>query len=506
MESPAPEPTATPNLPRRPRWKRLAIVAIGLLIGIPVALRVAIAVLVTPQALVDRLESQLNARVEIGDVELALFGSPARVILKDVRFGERDDSADNAVKLGKRPAMPKSLISAVSMNLEGSPWALLSRKFDVRSLVIDQAGADIRVRESGSLNIDKLFQRPDIVAGKPNPDKKTKGIIGDAGVAPGTGEVVEAPVVIDELPYAASVKSLLFTGAHIQAVLKKKGTMVDISDLRFEVSDLDVDPKDLANHNTGTLRIHGMIRISKPEKKLEFAHLNLLGEGSIRPFDPATRALNPLITARLTLQKPSEITLLPSLEKINKKLESLKKVGINIGDKLGSSVQFLDQTSLDIEFRDGVLRTLSPLHARAQKIEIELEPGAYLHTGTNDHFFRCILVGNQTLSDRMRAQVTEKANIIPAGKARDEFLKELMDSFFLNDRFRPVCVSRGDMGDPEVELENKLPDMGKFLRGVLEDIGLDPEVQKDLQESGTKLLEELLKSQQKKKEEKKEKE
>lgn len=489
------ENTPLPPPPvKKKSWRRRLGIGVGIAAALLVIARLVLTLMLTPQALVNRLEAQLNARVEIGSVSLSLFSLPARMELRDVRFGERDVSADNALKVKDRPAMERSILSASSIKIAASPWSLLSREIDVTEMVVDQAAADIRVRESGSMNLSKLFRTPEIVGGKPNPEFKSKPIV-TVTTAPGaaTGEAVEPPVVVDDVPFAASIKSFLFTGARAQALFKKGGRFIDVSNLRFEVTDLDVDPANLAARNKGRVRISGSILIAKPEEKLEYARLHILGEGEIIPFDPVTRAMNPAIKGRLTFSDASAITYLPSLAKINKKLESLKKVGINIGDKLGTSVDIPDQNWVDFEYTDGVFRTLTALHARAQKIEVEVEPAGYIHTGTNDHFFRVILVGNQSLSDRMKTQVEEKANVLPSGKARDEFLAELMDSFFLNGRFRPICVSTGDIGDPEVELENKLPDLGKYLQGVLGDIGIDPETQKDLQDAAGKLLEGLLK-------------
>ncbi|MFM7181821.1 MAG: hypothetical protein ACKO2G_10215 [Verrucomicrobiales bacterium] len=489
------ETASIPPAPvKKKSWRRRFGFGFGILAAVLLLLRLALAFLFSPQALVDRLEAEMNARVEIGSVSLSLFSSPARVEMRDVRFGERDVSADNALKLKDRPAMERSILSASSLKLAGSPWSLLKKEFNITEIVIDQAGADIRVRETGGMNLTKLFRTPEIVGGKPNPKIKFKPIVSEDPVNAGAeGEAADPPMKVDDVPFAASIKSFLITGARAQALFKKSGRFFDVSDLRFEVTDLDVDPANLATRNKGRVRISGSMLIAKPEESLEYARLHILGEGDIIPFDPATRAMNPTINGRLTFGKESVISYLPSLAKINKKLETLKKVGINIGDKLGTSVDLPDENWVDFEYSNGVFRMLTPLHARAQKIEIEVEPGGYIHTATNDHFFRVILVGNQTLSDRMRAQVVEKADVLPSGKARDEFLKELMDSFFLDGRFRPICVSSGEIGDPEVELENKMPDLGKYLKGVLGDIGIDPETQKDLEEAGSKLLESLLK-------------
>lgn len=485
-------PVSPPPVKRK-SWRRRLGIAAGVIASLLLIGRLVLGLMLTPQLLVDRLEARLNARVEIGSVSLSLLSIPARLELRDVRFGERDVSSDNALKLKNRPAMERSILSAASMKLSGSLWSLLDREFNVSEMVIDQAAANIRVRESGSTNVSKLFRVPEIVAGKPNPKAKIKAVVeGHEGGMEGAGKAKEPPVKVDEVPFAASIKSFLLTGARAQALFKKNGKFYDVSNLRFEVTDLDVDPANLATRNKGRVRISGSLLIAKPEQELQYARLSILGEGDIIPFDPATRELNPTIKGRLTFDQSSSIIYLPSLAKINKKLESLKKVGINIGDKLGTSVDILDGNWVDFEYTNGVFRTLTPLHARAQKIEVDLEPGGFIHTGTNDHFFRVILVGNQSLSDRMKAQVEEKAAILPSGKARDEFLKELMDSFFLAGRFRPICVSTGDIGDPDVELENKMPDLGKYLKGVLDDIGLDPQTQKDLQEAGGKLLEGLL--------------
>jgi hypothetical protein len=490
METAPPPPAPL----KKKSWRRRLGFGIGITAAVLLVARLLLAVLLSPQALVDRLEAEMNARVEIGSVSLSLFSIPARVEMRDVRFGERDVSSDNAVKLKDRPPMERAMLSASSLKLAASPWSLLSREFSITEMVVDQAAADIRVRESGGMNLSKLFRTPEIVGGKPNPKIKFKPIVtGTAEPGAAAGEAEEPPVVVDDVPFAASIKSFLLTGARAQALFKKNGRFIDVSNLRFEVTDLDVDPANLATRNKGHVRISGSVLIAKPEEKIEYARLHILGEGEIIPFDPATRAMNPTIKGRLTFAESSAITYLPSLVKINEKLEDLKKVGIKIGDKLGTSVDIPDQNWVDFEFSNGVFRTLTPLHARAQKIEVEVEPGGYIHTGTNDHFFRVILVGNQSLSDRMKTQVEEKAGVLPSGKARDEFLAELMDSFFLNGRFRPICVSTGDIGDPDVELENKLPDLGKYLKGVLGDIGLDPETQKDLEEVGGKLLEGLLK-------------
>lgn len=489
METAPPSPAPVKKHP----WRRRLGYGLGTAAGIVLLARLGLGLWLTPQALVDRLEAGMNARVEVGSVALSLFSFPAKVELREVRFGERDVSADNAVKLKDRPAMERSLLSASTLRLSASPWSLLRREFDVTEMIVDQAAADIRVSESGGMNLNKLFRIPEIVGGKPNPEFKFKPIVGSDATAPGIGEAAEPPVVVDEVPFAASIKSFLFSGARVRTFFKKNGRFFDVSNLRFEVSDLDVDPANLAARNKGKVRISGNLLIAKPEEKIEYARLNILGEGDIIPFDPATRELNPTIRGRLTFGEASAVTYLPSLAKINEKLEALKKVGIRIGDKLGTSIDIPDQNWVDFEYANGVFRTLSPLHARAQKIEVEVEPEGYIHTGTNEHFFRVILVGNQTLSDRMRSQVEEKAEMLPAGKAREEFLKELMDSFFLDGRFRPICVSSGDIGDPEVELENKMPDLGKYLKGVLDDIGIDPETRKDLEEAGGKLLEGLLK-------------
>ena len=327
MDAQAPETkSASQAAPVKSRRLRTLLLAAALLlVGVPLLLRLALAVLLSPQALVDRLESELNARVSIGSVDLSVFSSPAKLVLHDVRLAPRDDAADNAQPLSKRPPMPPAPLAVGSLRLEGSLPALLSRKFDVNALELDQAAADVVVRKNGSLDIDKLFRMPDIVNGKPNPRKAFKPVVENTESSAAGPDAAAAPITIEEMPFAARVQSFVISGSRISADIRKKGTLVDLSGLRVEVTDLDVDPADLANHNRGAIRIQGTLRVAKPSENLEYATIHLLGDGTIRPFDPETRALNPLVQARLTFQGGSESSHLPSLEKSNRKLETLQK-------------------------------------------------------------------------------------------------------------------------------------------------------------------------------------
>ena len=465
--NPLPSPATTPK-PRWARWQRILQVVLLVDICFVLALRMVLANLTTPEALVKRLESQINARVEIEASKLTLFHFPSLVELHGVRLAPRDADANNAVPLVKRQAIGQPLFSAKSMRLEGSPWSLLSRTLDISDLIIDEADARIEKRKEGSLDVETLFKRPEIVAGKPNPRP--------APVAQGTTLPV-APtnaLTADDLPMATSIGHILLSGSRVQTLLRRKGTMIDVSSLRFELTDLNVHPADLANHNSGQLRVAGALRINRPKKNREYANLNILGEGQIQPFDPATRLLSPSGSAKITFSTPSEINLTPAFEKINKRLKSLKKIGVDLGQELGTTLVIADQTSVQVEFREGIVKTLSPLPASAGNVAIELASGALFNPENNEHAILVTLIADAKLSALVLEQINDKARLIPDGPSRDAFLQELTDSFFKNERFQPVCLSTGNLDDPDVELVNKLPDIGKFLSGLLDEISRTP--------------------------------
>ena len=488
---PVPAPSPTPVSARRRRLPLVLGVALLVVLLLLAGLRLLVASQTSPAALAARMESLIDARVEIADTSLSLLRLPAQVRLSGFRLAGRDALANNAVPLRQRPPVQRWFIGADEVTLEASLWSLLTGRILVEDLRLKGATLDAVINKKGQWNVTKLFDEPGIVNGKPNPRKAAK-----APEAGAPDEPSFAGPQASDFPMAAEVKHVLFEGSDLQAFLKKKETLVDLSGLRLEIDGLDIDPADLAHHNGGRLRLQGVVKVGKPDSQVEFAIFHIQGEGTVRPFDPATGVFNPLAEARVVLQDPSTISLLPSLQKIAKKVEVLRKFGIDVVDEIGESVDFTPGTVLDTRFADGRLVTVTPLRARAGTLEIELESGGWVAPASNDHFLNAVLLANDELSSSLRQQVKEKSASIPGAKAKEQFVAELEKSLFPEGKFRPAFSSQGDLGDPDVELTNPLPDMGKFLRGVLEDIGVNPEDAKALEEVGRSLLDGLFKKNQ----------
>lgn len=460
----------------------MAILALGF------GLRLWVASQTTPTALVRHLESRLDGRVEIRETSLSVFRFPAEVRITGFKLAGRDANANRGIPLGDRKPMERWAIAVEEARLEASLWSLLTGNISIKDLRLDGLDLDCQVRRDGSWNISSIFRKPSTVNGEAakKPDDQP-------GPPPEEADERDRPVLrAKDFPMATRAQSLRLSGGALRALLKKKGTYIDISGLDLAIHDLDVDPADLENHNQARFDLKGVVRITRPKDGLEYAVLHLEGSGEMTPFDAATGGLDPRGTAAVTLLDPCTINLLPSLEKIADKVRTLKKFGIDVTDEITTQVIFAPGTPLQVSFGDGRLTTTTELPSTSGRLQAMMAPGGWIEPATGQHRFDVALVASEDLSSRALDAVRDKARIIPGKRSREEFLAEIEASLFPDDRFRPLFSSKNDIGDPDVDLENPLPDMQRFLRGVLEDLGVDPSQQKQLEDVGKELLKGLL--------------
>jgi len=170
----------------------------------------------------------------------------------------------------------------------------------------------------------------------------------------------------------------------------------------------------------------------------------------------------------------------------------LRRLGIDVVDEIPTKIDFIPDSELEFTFEEGRLTTSTPLPSRSGDFSVVMAPGAWIEPADGEHRFDVTLLASEALSSRVLSTTRETARKIPGTNAREKFLDVLEKSLFQDGRFRPVFSSTGNIGDPDVDLENELPDIGQFLRGVLEDIGIDKNQQKDLEKAGKDLLKGLL--------------
>ena len=482
---------------RRPPIWVLALAAVAALaVVLLVVSRMLLSSLSAPSALVERLESNYNLRAEIGGSSVKLFGSGPNISLRNVKIGPRDHLADNAIPLASRPPMHTALIEVETADLDVNLAALWRGKLDVRDLSLGALRASPVRDQDNAWNTTGLTRPPSVVAGRPRaakPDDDTPAPA-DSDTAPPpapddppTLAATEEGLTAVGLPFAARADRLAIERSAIDVLLQRRDTHVRIDGLDLFIHDLDVDPANLSATNTATFAVGGLVSVTRPERNIDYADLQISGGGPVQPFDPETGQLNPSGDLVVTLGDPATINILPTLEKLTRRAEGLRRFGLDIVDELSSTLSFTPGTDVRLRLENGRLTLTDPLPATVNRLTLTLQPGSWYEPDGNEHSFRATLEATDTLSSRLRQSIEEQATRFP-GNSGAIIREELEKSFFVDGEFQPVVLSTGDLGDPDVELENELPDLGRILGGVLGEIGIDEESLDNLRESGRELL------------------
>jgi len=190
----------------------------------------------------------------------------------------------------------------------------------------------------------------------------------------------------------------------------------------------------------------------------------------------------------------STISVLPTLEKLKKKIEKFKKLGVDIDKRLADSVTFPKGGSmLRAQLKDGRLTTLEPFMVVYGDFDVFAEKDGYINLADNDHFFNLRMPASEELSSYVREQLIEKAQMVPTEKTRERFLADAEKSIFNNGRLELRATSKDDLADPDVDIVNELPKAEDYLRDMLGEMGVGGEDQDQLEEAGKALLKELFK-------------
>ena len=143
--------------------------------------------------------------------------------------------------------------------------------------------------------------------------------------------------------------------------------------------------------------------------------------------------------------------------------------------------------------KDGVLKTSDPFNAEYGDFDVIVEKDGYLNLTDNDHFFNLRMPANEELSSFVHHQLIEKAQMVPVEKTRERFIADAEKSIFHEGHLEIRATSKNDFADPDVDIVNELPKAEDYLRDMLGEMGVGDQEQKQLEEAGKTLLQELLK-------------
>lgn len=449
------------------------------------------------EAIVAQMESSWNCRAQIESVTLVMMASPARLEVVGCILAPRD--AEVSKPLAQRPPMTmgKTGMSIGRAVLELKLQDLLSRRLNVQQLTVSDVIVEEDVPRAGDSSLSILFEKPVnaeavTVTDAPLPvtSPATPVPVAEASsvvvVAPASG-VPAAPVAKLEAPAAIAqekavhepevfVASQLGFSINVRRASIERGnfhrndhrntTKTDVTDLNFSITDIDVNPADLAQHNSlnvtlsGRLKQRGRIGPKDARREVTMAEVVLVGEGTLHPFDIETGLWKPVSDLTLTMKKDSTLGGYMKLgETGSKELKKLDQYGIDLSD-LSLGGPLLDDASLRLSFQDDRNTLAADAHFAMPDFELTLHKGSWLNGAEDAHEMQVRITCGPKLQDQVSAGVGKflgadlGANVI----------KSLSDE---RGRVYFDMQSSGRLSKPKV-----VPDLQRLLNRLLQGGGL----------------------------------
>lgn len=478
------KPSGGESKKRRARklWISLVVVLVVLPLALMVGARMVISKTLTPEALVAEVEGHYNLRLAVESIDVSLFRAPAKIRMEKVQIGHRDHVANQGDAYSGRPPIPTPVLGFEFIELEASLIDALFGEIRVKRMALGPGAVVGRVRGNGEVTLSALFDMPDIVNGKKNPRKYPEEKVAD-------GAEVEKQ---DEPALSfTGMESFEWQKTQLKLEMNGRKTLLDGTDLTLNVGKIDLDKEGHPLAQSIPVQMTGVLRVVAVKDDIEQARFELDGKLSVVIDDAGDLSE---LAIHVGFGEGSRILVLPTLEKLKKKLEKFKKLGVDIDERLAESVTFPKGGSvLKAQLKDGRLTTLEPFMAVYGDFEVFAEKDGYINLGNNDHFFNLRMPASEELSSYVREQLIEKAQMVPTEKTRERFLADAEKSIFKDGRLELRATSKDDLADPDVDIVNELPKAEDYLRDMLGEMGVEGEDQEQLKEAGKSLLKDLFK-------------
>ncbi len=273
----------------------------------------------------------------------------------------------------------------------------------------------------------------------------------------------------------AAEKNSPFFAFAVQAGSIEKGrfaittgtTNVLVEDLDFNLTGIDVNAADLANHNhiQATLSTHisvsGMARIDGAKRPAELANLMLSGTGDITPINVTTGLWNPFSKLTLTLAKGSVLAGHMTIgDAAGKELRKLQEYGVDLAPVVIGG-PLLEDAVVTGDFANDRFVTRSLTLFAFPEYEVAIEPKSWVNAAQDKHDIELRLSCGAELQSRLMTGIGQ-------AKLGDSIARALTKALS-DDKGRMTfdIESKGALSDPKVS-----PKTDRVLKNLMRGEGL----------------------------------
>jgi hypothetical protein len=295
-------------------------------------------------------EKNINARVQIDDVNLSILSWPPSLRLTGIKIGPRDQYAGTPIEA--RPPMQHAPVQAEMAYLELVPEGLWHRHFYPRVLRLIGLDVTETISPQEGSSLQKLFQPPPEKLAQMQQDEVPRAIPvqsappvaavpapGEPAPALTTPPVTAPPAEPQPTATRLSLQEISIEQAHFRITNQGVDSQfkADISDFSLALTEIDIDPEDLTAHNHLHIRlaaktvVEGVAQIGGQPRQVRFADMTFHGEGDVNPVDPATRMWSPAADLNLVIDRGSSVGGNMTIgETAGAHLDKLMKYGIDL--------------------------------------------------------------------------------------------------------------------------------------------------------------------------------
>lgn len=417
------------------------------------------------EAVERQLQAVCGGRVSLGASELEVWGSPARWKLSDLKVFA------TVGRDGKAEAPTEPVVSLREAVLEVSLGSLMSGTLDVQRLNLDGLSVEEYVSPEGVSDLKLVMAKPKADA------KSTVEEVKEA--EPKVEKVQKAGVAefkAEQLGFTLRVREARVSNGQLFIHNRVNKTKTRLEGLQFALTDIDVDPANLAAHNTVKmalemkLTLEGRGKVAGEMTDVTFAKLDVSGNGKMQPFEEKTGVWSPVSEWELSLAKGSVLAGYMTMGQASADAaKKMKDFGLDLSD-LPMGGELLEAAVLKMAFSENRLLVREDARFQMPEYEVRMAKGSWVNSAEDAQDLVIRLVCGEELQRRLREGMLKSG--LPE-KMADSVVKAFLDE--TSGRLSFDVRAGGKMTRPEVKpawdkaLERAI--QGGAIEGLLKSIG-----------------------------------
>jgi len=410
----------------------------------------------TPEFLVTHIESAINARAHIEKVNINLVSVLSSIEIEGIQLARRDSIADNATPLADRKDKISPLLALGKADVKISFLSLLQGKFQLNRLILDSPTLNLILFEDGSNNLQSLFKAPTLVKGQPNPSLTPEALAErkkeeEEKKAAKADEPPSEPFTAKDLPVAIRIGEVGVKNANLQITMQKTGQVLLLQPLDFSLEDIDIDGKDLANHNSVSVDFDMSLLVIGKNKE-ESAKFLLESEGSVAPFVVSSGLVNPVVNYRITMLKGSFLSGFAAFDAIAGELPLLKQAGLKM-DKIAERADLTKDVTFNVRYGNGRITFLDDPTFPTKNYDLQIQKESWIQATNNQHEMNMGILYDKAESQKSIAGVDAQIQTATKGNGNpSEIRGKILGNLIKEDRIQIPFRSSGDLRNPRVDL------------------------------------------------------